>query len=103
MTLSEFKDLISYSIELAKCNQNAVELLTKWDGISHVTVEECGTNCTPEDVLDILHSMPVYSPFITRNGDFIKVPGVSVRCGSDCDSVFYIAINLSNTRCSESK
>ena len=97
MTLFEFKQALS-SLSDANYNQYAFELLTNWDGVSHITVEECVPNCTPNDILDILHSMPVFSPFITRNGDFKKVAGVSLRCGSDCDSAFYIAINLSKTR-----
>ena len=101
MTLSEFKGLTdSFTCE-SKYNKHAVELLTKWDGISYIAIDDCGTECTPDDVLDILHNMHAYIPFITRNGDFIRVPGVSVRCGHSRDSVFYIAINLGNTRCFE--
>ena len=102
MTLSEFKCLTGYSACEPKYNRHAIELLTNWDGISYITIEECGTSCTPDDVLDILRNMLAYSPFITRNGDFIRVPGVSLRCGHNRDSVFYIAINLGNTRCFES-
>ena len=101
MTLSDFKNILGYSSCESKFNQHAIELLTNWDGISYITIEACGTECTPDDVLDVLHNMHAYIPFITRNGDFIRVPGASVRCGHNRDSVFYIAINLGNTRCYE--